>query len=243
MNYGRVIYSNPRAYYVHIERRFIFRTWVQEPVYDSYTDGYWEMDDYPYYVHEGYRYRYNPVETCHYQLVDGEDYQIAQDYSENACDYAYNECAVDRDAYNTQVGSDRFFCGEAVDPDLSNDGTGYTPLPDTQSAPAPIPTPVPVPRVNPALQAQIDSLAGQSNKDIWKMGWNEGIGSCVVVKLSGNPLNCRWIVKSNELWMPMADGSVCSQDIQAAQVGCNVGNEKENIGCILKQVVVAGKCL
>ena len=41
---------------------------------------------------------------------------------------------------------------------------------------------------------------------------------------------------------PAVNGSVCSDDQQAAQVGCDVGNEKENAGCILKQAVESGYC-
>ena len=245
VSWTRVIYASRRDYYRHLPQRYIFRTWVQFPVRDSYTDGYWEIDNYPYYVHEGYGYRYNPVETCQYQLVDGENYNVVVNYNENACDFAYNECADDRDKFNTEIGMDRFFCAEVVDADHRNDGTSYDPMPSEipMPIPTPVPVPVPAPTISAAHQAQINSLIGLSNKDIWKEGWYQGVGECAIVKLSGNPLNCRWIISAGNDWAPEADGSVCSQDAQAAKVGCNVGDEKQNIGCILKKAVTEGKCL
>jgi hypothetical protein len=243
VSWTRVIYASRRDYYRNIPQRYIYRTWIQMPVADHYNDGYWEIGGYPYYVYEGYGYRYNPVETCQYQLVDGEDYKVAITYNENACDFAYNECAQDRDQFNTEVGMDRFFCAEAVDSEYTNDGTGYDPLPTSIPGPTPVPVPVPAPQISAAHQAQINSLIGMSHKDVWKQGWYKGVGECAIVKLSGNPLDCRWIVKSGNDWAPEVDGSVCSQSLQAMKVGCAVGDEKQNIGCILKKAVTEGKCL
>lgn len=243
---ANVRYASARDYWRSVSRVHIYRVWIQWPVEDRYTDGYWEIGNYPYYVHHGYGYRYNPVETCKYQLVDGETYTVAIQYNENACDFAYNECALDRDTFNAEVGMDRFFCAEGVDPDLGNDGTQYNPLPDSTTTlplPVPAPVPAPAPQISAAHQAQIDQIRGLSPKDVWKEGWYKGVGECAIIKLSGNPLDCRWIISARGEWTPDAEGSVCSEDAQAAKVGCNLGDEKKNIGCILQKAVTEGKCL
>jgi hypothetical protein len=106
---GPIRYAYPRDYYRLVNRRFIYRSWLQEPVYWHYGNGYWDIDGYPYYVYRGYRYRYSPVELCQYELVDGNNYSVVKTYSQAACSVAFDKCAVDRDAMNRTVAMERYF--------------------------------------------------------------------------------------------------------------------------------------
>lgn len=222
-------YPTPRHYYSNVYRRHIYRSWLFEPVRYGYYNGYWWMDSYPYYVHNGYRYRYNPVELCQYDLIDSQDYTVVKTYPVQACNVAYDICAVERDTANQ--GSDRFYCAERVDEDLRNENTT-----EYSSSPTDI---------SDDQQAAIDSyLADKSLLDIFNDGYNYGINSCVVVGLTGNEDDCDYIVKvgSDEEWYPELDGSICSDNSVAAKMGCAVGTEEENTGCILQKAIQEGYC-
>jgi hypothetical protein len=224
-------YHYPRDYHVVVHRRHIYRRWIQEPVIFTYYNGYWEIDSYPYYVHQGYRYRYNPVELCQYDLVDGADYTLAGRTSLMACNQAYDTCAAQRDELNRAEGVERFFCAESVDDDL---------LPSEEDTYLPLPT-----DMTPERQAVIEAYLARNNlMDIFNDGWYGGIegGACRIVKLRGNEHGCRWMVKVGEEFYPDIKGSVCSTPKQAALIGCNVGDEKLNAGCILEKAVTEGYC-
>lgn len=224
-------YAQPRDFYINVYVRHIYLTWIMEPVRTTYYDGYWEMDDYPYYVDNGYRYRYTPVETCRYELVDGLNYSVVKTYPNQACNVAYDKCAVERDTKNASFGSKRYFCAEKVDDDLQNRNTNeYTPVPYDISA---------------ELQALIDAyLEDKSLMDIFEDGYWYGVNSCVIVGLTGNEDDCDYIIKVGqaEEWYPYTDGSICSDASVASKMGCNVGTEEENAGCILQKAIQEGYC-
>ena len=189
------------------------------------------MDNYPYYVYNGYRYRYNPVEMCQYELVDSSDYTVVRTFPVQACTAGYDTCAVERDTANQTAGSNRFYCVERVDQDLENVNTE-----DYTSSPTDI---------SDQQQAAIDTyLADKSFMDIFNDGYNYGVNSCVVVGLIGNEDDCDYIVKVgyNEEWYPEVDGSICSDNSVAAKMGCAVGTEEENTGCILQRAIQEGYC-
>lgn len=222
-----VRWTNPRDYYTHVPRSHIYRNWVLWPVVFTYTDGYWVLDGYPYYVHMGYRHRYDPVETCHYQLVDGNDYTIVKDFEVKECSKAYDECAVARDDLNRPIGLERFFCAEAVEADQANEAT------DTYS-------PMPNPMDEQKRAAIASFLQGKSNLDLQEDGYNGGIGKCLIYKLRGNPDGCKWIVTVGDEYYPDTEGSICSAT--ADKIGC-YGPEKDTVGCILRKAIEEGYCL
>ena len=223
-------YTSPREYYTQYNN-YIYINWIQYPVQYWYTDGYWDMGGYPYYVHRGYRYRYHPVEMCQYELVDAENYSTLKVYPLQACTTAYDQCAVERDTMNRTVGMDRYFCAEAVDKDQTVAATDYqaSSMPEAKKA---------------AIAAYLDDM---SFKDIFVDAFNNGVGTCTITNVGGvfgnrSPYNCKFQVNVGDKAYPAVNGSVCSDDSAAAAVDCNVGNEKENAGCIMKLAIESGYC-
>jgi hypothetical protein len=171
---------------------------------------------------------------CQYELVDGNDYSVTQTFPVQACSAAYDTCAVQRDLLNAPLGMERYFCAEKVDADLAQQATEVFQASSVE--------------LTEAQKAQIDAFLDDMDfKDVFNAGRDE-VGNCSIVKngglfSSGNQFNCRFTVKVGDKAFPMTDESVCSDDSQADAVGCNVGNEKENAGCILQQAIQAGLCL
>ncbi len=230
---GPIRYTTPRDYHILVSRRYVYRRWIQEPVVFSYSNGYWDIGGYPYYVYRGYRYRYDPVDVCQYELVDGSDYSTVKTYTE-ACSVAYDKCAVERDTLNTTLGMERYFCAEAVDKDQEQTES------EVYQASAV--------EMTEAKLAEIKSfLSYRDHKDLFKEG-RDGIGKCAVVKngglfSGGNEFGCKFTVKVEGKAFPMVDESICSDSSAAEEIGCDVGNEKENAGCIMEKAIEAGYCL
>jgi hypothetical protein len=232
--YSVIHFGTPRAYWTTVPHYYIYRRWVQWPVAYWYNDGYWDIDGYPYYVHRGYRYRYNPVEMCQYELVDGDSYTTVRTFPVDACTVAYDACATERDHLNRQINLERYFCAEAVDNDLEAKPEEY------------------VGSVNNIQDAQAAAiaafLADKDYRDIFDAAKDSMVGKCNISKVGGlfgmgNPHGCKYQVNVGGKAFPVADGSVCSDDKSADEIGCSVGNEKENAGCILQVAVQAGYCL
>jgi hypothetical protein len=202
---------------------------VQEPVIFSYHDGYWSMDGYPYYVHSGYRYRYSPVEMCQYQLVDSASYTVVTNYGVEACSYSYDRCSIDRDNFNRSVNMERYFCAEGV-------GHDYQVNSDADYTSSPI-------EINQSKESAIQSyLQGKDYIDLLRAGKN-GVGKCSIQKTNDNALGCRFVIKVGKDTYPQTNGSVCSQADSADKIGCNVGNQRHNAGCILKAAIAEGYCI
>ena len=222
-------YNNPRDYYTGVPTYYIYRRWVQYPVHYWYYNGYWEIDGYPYYVNHGYRYRYSQVDLCQYELVDANDYTTVRTFPVQACTTAYDQCAVERDQMNRSISTERYFCAEAVEKDQEvADASSYR-----GSAV----------EMTDAKRAEIKAyLSGMNYKDIFRDGT---VGACQIVKIGGifSSSTCKYQVNVNEKAYPAVDGSVCSAPASAEAVDCNVGNEKMNAGCILKQAIESGYCL
>lgn len=225
-----VKYPSPRNYHVRVRTYYIYRSWIQEPVDFTYNDGYWDIDGYPYYVDNGYRYRYSSEDLCQYDLVDGEDYDVVSRTELQACSTAFDQCSMERDELNNEVQMDRFFCAESVDEDLrTSSGDDYFPYSQ---------------QMNETKIATIEAfLKGKSMKDLWKEGWYEGVGKCSIVKLRGNEHGCRWMIQVGTKVFPDPNGIVCSESSQAALIGCQEKDEKRNAGCILAKAVREGYCL
>lgn len=171
---------------------------------------------------------------CQYELVDGETYTTVKTYPLAACTVAYDQCSTERDTLNRTIGLERYFCAEAVDADLEAKPEDY------RGAAI---------EITEAQRAAIASyLDDRSYKDIFHDGNSDGVGKCSIVKVgglfgAGNAHGCKFQVNVGEKAFPLIDGSICSDDSSAEEVGCSVGNEKENAGCILQTAIQAGYCL
>lgn len=110
----RVRYQRPRDYYRSLPRTTIYRDrWARVPVVTPVSrDGYYWWD-YPYYVHNGYQYRYSPVEFCDYELVDSLNWSVYSSFYGQTCVDGYDNCADLRDEMNWWEGHDRYFCAES----------------------------------------------------------------------------------------------------------------------------------
>lgn len=70
------------------------------------------IENYPYYVYNGYRYRYSTSDYCNYQLVDSNNHQVVQTYWNQLCNTGYDSCSYERDRLNSQMNDYRYFCSE-----------------------------------------------------------------------------------------------------------------------------------
>jgi hypothetical protein len=229
VSYNSIWYNSPRDYYMRVNRHYVLRSWIQEPVIFSYSNGYWMMDNYPYYVYSGFRYRYHPVELCQYQLVDGSSYTSVQNYGLRSCSSSYDSCAYDRESWNNSAGYNRYFCAEGVDYDLANNNDD-----DYYASPL---------QYDDQKLSAIDSyLLGKTELEIFQDAEAFRLGDCQIDKLQLNARSCKYQVRIGQYVYPETDGSVCSDEDAAAQMGCDIGTEKENAGCILKAAVQEGYC-
>jgi hypothetical protein len=227
-------YNNPRDYYTQIPHHYVYVRWVQYPVDYYYYNGYWDIDGYPYYVNHGYRYRYSPVDYCQYELVDASTNTTVTTYPVQACSTAYDQCAVERDQRNRTIGLEQYFCAEAVDADIAaTDPTEY------QGST--------VVMTEARASAIRSYLSGMDFKDIFNDAFDYGVNNCSIERVgglfgAGNDHGCKFQVKVGSKAYPAVDGSVCSDAAAAEKVDCNVGNEKQNAGCIMKQAIQSGLC-
>jgi hypothetical protein len=100
--YNYVLRSYPNYLYAH---------WIFWPA-TGYTNGYWTIDNYPYFVYNGYRYRYSSYDYCNYQLVDKYDHRVTQTHWNLLCKTGYDMCSLERDRLNAQMNDYRYFCSE-----------------------------------------------------------------------------------------------------------------------------------
>ncbi len=230
VNYNVIHFPRPHLYYLTVRPIHIYFYWILEPVYFYVYDGYQELDNYPYYVYHGYRHRYSPVEMCQYELVDGEHNTVARTYGVKECNLAYDQCAMERDDLNDEYDADRFFCAERVEDEFAqSDDSQFSGLPMN---------------LDPVTQLEVKSyLQGRNYHDIWSDGIYGQFGEkCEVVKLRNNIDDCRYMVSVGGQFFPDPDGNICSSDYAAKEVGCALGNEKDNAGCILRMAIEMGYC-
>lgn len=116
--YSRVIpahrrYGRPVGYYSYMRSNFsthLYLNWVLSP--SSRLNGYYYTNNYPFYIHNGYRHRYSNLETCNYQLVDSYTHSVQTSYFGQLCSSGYNACAYERDSRNDREYANRYFCAE-----------------------------------------------------------------------------------------------------------------------------------
>lgn len=107
-------YYSPYDYYSRIPYRYVYwDRWLRYGV--SYNDGFFYLDSYPYFVYNGYRHRYSPVDTCDYELVDGFDNRTVTTFHGRNCRQGYDMCADQRDEMNYRSYDHRYFCAESID--------------------------------------------------------------------------------------------------------------------------------
>ena len=106
-------YSTPYNYFRYVRdyyRDYVYLNWIFYPSMRS--NGYYQVDGYPYYVFNGYRNRYSEYDSCNYQLVDQNNHQVIRTYWNQSCYNGYNSCAYERDMMNEREWDNRYFCAE-----------------------------------------------------------------------------------------------------------------------------------
>lgn len=92
-------------------RNYVYVHWIFYPA-TGYHNGYNTIENYPYYVYNGYRHRYSSNDYCNYQLVDSNNHSVVQTYWNQTCNTGYDSCSYERDRLNSQMNDYRYFCSE-----------------------------------------------------------------------------------------------------------------------------------
>lgn len=111
-----------RSYFSYVRRNFrnyVYLSWLMYP--SSRSNGHYYVDNYPYYVYNGYRHRYSQVDYCNYQLVDKDTHLVVRKYDYQSCASGYNRCAIDRDNRNESSWDNKYFCAEVTGSDVYSD--------------------------------------------------------------------------------------------------------------------------
>lgn len=77
--------------------------------------------------------------------------------------------------------------------------------------------------------------------DIFEQGTSGKFRGCAITARRDRR-GCDYDVIVDGRAYPFHAPEICSSNSQAAKVGCNYGNEKENAGCILNQALMIGLC-
>lgn len=89
--------------------------WVR--VRHQRNNGYFNYNNYPYFVYNGYRHRYSRTDNCNYELVDGYNNDTERNFSTYSCSTGYDLCADVRDQMNRYESGYRYFCSEKFNKD------------------------------------------------------------------------------------------------------------------------------
>ena len=103
----------PFKYYNYLQnnvRNAVYINWLLFST--TYNNGYRVINNYPYFVYNGYRHRYSSTDTCNYQLFDKYTHQVIQKYWGYTCNTGYNLCASQRVSANARTLSNRYNCAE-----------------------------------------------------------------------------------------------------------------------------------
>ncbi len=226
-------YGHSRDYYVGVHHGYIYQSWVFEPAPFYYDSGYNCIDGYPYYVDEGYRYRYSDVDYCNYDLVDLKNNKTVKAFHQIVCNKAFDTCAAKRDQLNQDEDVQRYVCVEKVDEDLVNS--------DLDEIPG---------MVNNLTDEEIFELSSfvsaKAPQELFKLGKNKGVGKCRIKKLkrTKNEYGCNYRVEVDGKPYPMTDGSVCSNSkrTKLEYYGCKSGSQMKNASCLLSLAILEGYC-
>jgi hypothetical protein len=230
MRRWRVNYRTPEAYYSRVAREHIIGNWVQEPVVGHQYSRLMVIGSYPWMVHSGIRYRYNPKEKCRYDLVDREGLRTDTTLNEGDCDATYDRCAELRDRNNYLARGARFFCAERVGSRYANrGGTRYGPQP-----------PRPRDRSVPLIPVSRELIEG------YRRAYNDAVqgylGQCRVALEQNNPAGCRYSVFVGR-HQYAGNQRVCSTPESARVLACNVSTDQQVVtGCILSHAASNRVC-
>ena len=111
--YRHRVFLTPTVYYSHMYRNAqacYYYDWLF--CYTSRSNGYYIIDDYPFYVYNGYYHRYSSYDTCNYQLIDTYTRRTVQNFWNLTCNRAYDQCSRERDYWNFREYANRFACAE-----------------------------------------------------------------------------------------------------------------------------------
>lgn len=229
-------YHSPIDYHSRVNSRMIYQSsWVMEPVSYTYNSGYSCIDNYPYIVHNGYRYRYSPVDKCNYELVDldssdeTDKTKVVKTFYAMECNLAFDQCAAKRDQLNEDHTAQKYICMEKVDTSLQTTDN-YDDIPSL------------INNLSPTQISNIDTfLASTSPRSLFKLGKRSGYNSCKITKSN----KCNYQVEVNGTPYPMTDGSVCSSNRKSDLhlYGCTAGSQKTNAACLLALAISEGYCL
>lgn len=95
-----------------------FWNWIRVRV--AYENGYQLVNNYPYYVYDGYSHRYSNYDSCNYELVDGYSNTVVTNYHSLSCQIGYDACATRRDQLNYETGRSQYFCSERFEYDRNH---------------------------------------------------------------------------------------------------------------------------
>lgn len=112
--YHSVLYYRSYDWYnfvLRTNRNYVYVHWIFYPA-TGYRNGYNTIENYPYYVYNGYRHRYSSNDYCNYQLVDSNNHSVVQTYWNQICNTGYDACSYERDRLNSQMNDYRYFCSE-----------------------------------------------------------------------------------------------------------------------------------
>lgn len=117
----------------------------------------------------------------------------------------------------------------------------YRATPDTTTAPA-VPT---APEAGfPGARAPImtSDVIPANLAQLFERGYQGKITNCAIVDYRGRDQKCQFEVLVDRRLYPFHYSDMCSSNEVAAQIGCNYGNHKENIACVLNQAILVGHC-
>lgn len=179
-------------------------------------------------------FRYSPVDTCNYELVDmkystAEETKIVKKYDNMTCKQAFDQCAIKRDTLNKNNYDQRFICAEKVDETIQSENFKET-------------IPSMIDYLDKETRSNVKSfLKSTTPKSLFKIGKRGGYKGCKIVK---SPI-CNYQVKVNGVSYPKSDGSVCSSNRKSnpSLYGCEAASQKVNAACLLALAISEGYCI
>ncbi len=98
----------------------IYMNWIFNSV-ENYDGNYannscQSLDNYPFWIYNGYAHRYSRNDRCNYQLIDKYSMTVVESYFGQMCNQGYDNCASLRDNLNGAENAYRFSCAETFRP-------------------------------------------------------------------------------------------------------------------------------
>lgn len=256
MSRWTIRFQTPEEYYALIPQQHIWSNWAMEPVVSWQQNGPMIYNDYPWLVHNHARYRYNPRETCRYDLIDRELWGPDVGWGDGPCDITYNQCADQRDRANWNARSERFFCAERVGTRFRNDGRtafSWLPTPPDRDYAGGARQPTIERRDDRRDDIRREEAPRANGRDAVRYGaWNNygrsgyyggprtfrtypevfnaakagQLNGCGVKRAGFNLGGCDWKAEVMGRHYPFNQNDVCGAPRRAGRVGCNISNSE-----------------